>query len=33
MLLEKIHGIIIDASLQDEWFTIKIAFGKEYPLI
>jgi len=32
ILLEKIHGTIIEASLQKEWFTIKIAFSKEYPL-
>ena len=31
ILLEKIHGAIVEASLQDEWFTIKVAFDKEYP--
>jgi len=32
ILLERIHGTIIETSLQKEWFTIKIAFNKEYPL-
>ena len=29
ILLEKIQGTIIETSLQEEWFTIKIAFKKE----
>jgi len=32
ILLERTHGTIIETSLDEEWFTIKIAFGKEYPL-
>jgi signal transduction histidine kinase len=32
ILLEKIHGRIVETSLQEEWFTIKIALNKEYPL-
>jgi signal transduction histidine kinase len=29
ILLERIHGTIIETSLEEEWFTIKIAFNKE----
>ena len=29
ILLEKVHGAIIEASLQNEWFTIKIALSKQ----
>ena len=30
ILLERIHGIIIETSLRNEWFTIRIAINKEY---
>ena len=29
ILLEKVHGAVVETSLQEEWFTIKIVFNKK----